>query len=163
MKGMAEATGRYLMFLDDDDVYRRGAFRHVREAVRANPRRVVIFRMKCHDHVLWERPVVEEGQVGTPMFVVPNVPGALGSWLTGRIASDYTFISDTVQLLGEPIWDRQVICTVKPLIWRDPMPWLRVRWDFWRARVAIRTRLRRLRSRLRASPKQRAAFHGRGR
>src|SRR5579862_6289083 len=136
MLGMVEARGDYLMFMDDDDVYRRRAFTHVRRAVAADPGRVILFRMRRYDAVFWQRPVIERGQVATPQFVVPNMPGNLGSWLTGREASDYSFIRETVGLLGEPVWNRKVICVVRPLQLRRPMPWIRIRCHHGRTKIA---------------------------
>ena len=87
----------------------------MRRATDENPGRVILFRMRRYDGVLWQRPVIEEGQLGTPQFVVPNVPHKLGSWLTGDVASDFNFIRGTIQLQGEPVWDPRVICTTRPL------------------------------------------------
>jgi glycosyltransferase involved in cell wall biosynthesis len=147
MEGMRRATGDYLLFIDDDDVYRRGAFRHIRRATRHHPGRILIFRMKQFDTVLWDEPQLEVGKVGSPQMVVPNVADKLGSWMANdRYASDFDFISETVSLQGEPVWDRRVIATIRPLDWRNPRPWLepRLNWHRWRAKLAIRTRLRRL-------------------
>ena len=96
MAGMEKAIGHYLIFIDDDDVPKRGAFRAIREAVQAHPGRVILFRMKYLDGtMLWRVPQVVERNVSTPQIVVPNVPGKLGSWLTqNRYASDFDFIRE---------------------------------------------------------------------
>lgn len=140
-----EARGAYVLFMDDDDVYRRNAFRHIRRAIRHQPGRVIIFRMKRYDGVLWQRPELEEGQVSTQQFLVPNVPGKLGSWVTNeRYASDFDFISETIALQGPPVWDSHVIATVEPLDWHRPGPWFRMRRDHWRVKLALRSRVRRV-------------------
>ena len=144
-EGINQATGDYLLFIDDDDVYRRDAFRSLRQATSDSPDRIVIFRMKRFDGTLWQRPVIEYGQVATPQFVVPNLAGKIGSWLTqDRYESDFDFIGETIELQGEPIWDEHVISTIEPFDWRHPGPWVRVRRDNWRVSLRIRTRLRRL-------------------
>lgn len=145
MEAIKQATGDYLLFMDDDDVYRRSAFRHLRRATLRHPGRVIIFRMKRYDSILWQRQDLQEGQVSTQQFVVPNLPGKIGSWVTNeRYASDFDFISETVALQGPPVWDSHVIVTVEPLDWMNPRPWIRLRWDHWRVRLALRTRLRRV-------------------
>lgn len=143
MEGIRHASGDYLLFMDDDDVYRRGAFRRVRQATSEHPDRVIIFRMRRFSGLQWRRPAIEPGEVSSQQYVVPNVPGKVGSWLTNdRYESDLDFISETVALQGDPVWNRRVITTIEPLDWRDPGPWVRVRRDSWRAWLRIRTRLR---------------------
>jgi len=149
-EAIKHAKGAYLLFMDDDDVYHRDAFRQIRHAIRRHPDRVIIFRMKRFDRVLWQRPQIEEGQVSTVQFVVPNLPDKVGSWVTNeRYASDFDFISETVELQGAPVWDTKVIVTVEPLDLTDPAPWLRLRRDHWRVKLALRTRLRRVLRRVR--------------
>ena len=144
MEGIKHATGDYLLFMDDDDVYRRNAFNHIRRATRQHPGRVIIFRMKRVDTILWQRPQMEEGQVGTAQFIVPNLPGKLGSWVTNeRYESDFDFISETVALQGQPVFDKHVIATISPIDWRNARPWL-LSANQWRIKLAIRTRLCRL-------------------
>ena len=60
-RGIVQARGEYLLFMDDDDVYRRRAFQYIRRAVEENPGRVILFRMRRYDGVLWQRAVIEEG------------------------------------------------------------------------------------------------------
>ena len=38
MEGVKQATGDYLLFMDDDDVYRRDAFRSLRQATNDRPK-----------------------------------------------------------------------------------------------------------------------------
>ena len=122
MEGIKHAIGDYLLFMDDDDVY-VAAFRSLRQATSDSPNRVVIFRMKKFDGTRWRRPVIEYGQVATPQFVVPNLAGKIGSWLTNnRYESDLDFIGETIEFQGEPVWDERVISTIEPLDWRHPGP-----------------------------------------
>lgn len=117
MVGIDHARGRYLCFIDDDDVTKRGAFRIIREAVQAHPDRIILFRMKyLRGTILWREPRLAHGNVSTQQIVVPNLPGKVGSWLTqDRRDSDFDFIRECVELQGEPVWRPEVIALVAPL------------------------------------------------
>lgn len=114
MRGMAQATSTHLAFLDDDDVYTPGAV----ETMRAHANDVpVIFRMDDPLHgILWRDPVLRHANVGTPMFLVPNVPDKLGVWapfLHGH-DGDFPFISGCVEKMGAPVWREEVVAVVRP-------------------------------------------------
>lgn len=115
--GIGLTRGRYLLFIDDDDVHTRHAFRHLRAAVARWPGQIVIFQMRRDGRVLWRRRELAVENVGTPMFVVPNSAGKLGSWVaTGeRYESDIDFIRGCVALQGEPVWVHRVIALAPPL------------------------------------------------
>jgi glycosyltransferase involved in cell wall biosynthesis len=108
---LALARGEYLLFIDDDDGHTLRAFRHIRKAVRSAPGRIVIFRMRRHGEIYWKQPILEEGNVGTPEFLIPNIPGRLGSWVDSgeRYQADFDFLSGCVRLQGDPIWNHRVI------------------------------------------------------
>ena len=110
IRGMREATGTHLAFMDDDDVYTRAAGAAIRGAVTAQPDRVHVFRMRNRDKV-YSGPV-ESGKIGTPMFVVPREP--VGTW-TGRYGEDIDFISETMRLRGdEPVFHPEIIASIRP-------------------------------------------------
>lgn len=116
-RGMAQAAGSHLAFLDDDDVYAPGAIRLMREAACDQP---VIFRMDDPMHgVIWQVPRLAFGNVGTPMFLVPNQPDQLGVWAPHAPGmpcpgGDYTFIKGTCDRMGDPVWRDEVIAIVRP-------------------------------------------------
>lgn len=115
--GMLLAKGTHLAFMDDDDVYEPDALRLMRIGAAVNPGRPVIFRMQ-HPRLdpVWREPILEYGNVGTPMFVVPNQQEQLGEWgpyLHGA-GGDYAFIRGCVDRIGEPVWRPEVIATVRP-------------------------------------------------
>src|SRR5215471_12210566 len=73
MAGIEHAKGRYLVFMDDDDLTNRGAFDAMRAAIRSNPDRILLFRMRYLDgKTLWRDEMIEQGNVSTQQVVVPN-------------------------------------------------------------------------------------------
>jgi glycosyltransferase involved in cell wall biosynthesis len=133
MEGISRAAGDYLVFIDDDDVHRRGAFRNLRKAVARHPGRIIIFRMNRNGEILWRLPEICLENLGTPQILVPNLPDKLGSWVSpDRYESDFDFLNQCVELQGPPIWDDSVIALAPPLV-------LRVR-----KRLVLRNRVRRL-------------------
>lgn len=142
---MHRAAGSHLLFMDDDDVYVRGAFATMRRFADENPGRIGIFRM---EHTTgpkrWRVPRLENRNVSTQIFLVPNVPGKLGFWEhRGTIHGDFNFIEETARIQGEPIFVDEVTVRVRPI--RNPVQRLYVR---ARYRAALGTRLRGLRARL---------------
>jgi hypothetical protein len=105
------------MFMDDDDIYA--------PVVRRDPAHIeghftgdtpVIFQMSQgvdNCRVWWETPVLKHGNVGTPMFAVPNIPEKLGVWPSQR-SGDYEFIARTCENMGEPRFVKQIIALIRP-------------------------------------------------
>lgn len=118
--GVRYADKTHMVFIDDDDVYTEGALELFREAACDRP---VIFRMQ-HPYlgVVWSDPVLRFGNVGTPMFVVPNKKMKLGEWkahtvMDGKpVGGDYEFIRGTIENLGEPIWREEIVAIVNPTL-----------------------------------------------
>ena len=115
--GIQRATGTHLAFMDDDDEYTPGAIALMRNAAADVP---VIFRMDHYSHgVLWRDREIRFGNVSTQMYVVPNDPARLGTWephIPGlpEPGGDYTFIAETCEKMGEPIWREEIIATLRP-------------------------------------------------
>jgi glycosyltransferase involved in cell wall biosynthesis len=78
--GMAAAKGKYLAFMDDDDVYLPGALDAMRRAIAEHEGRLFIFRMMYRLSLLWAEPRIAPGNVSTQMYVFPNIPSKLGVW-----------------------------------------------------------------------------------
>jgi len=116
-RGMAQATGTHIVFMDDDDVFLPGAFDLFREHACDVP---VIFRMDHYAHgILWREPVLEFGNVSTQMFMVPNVPEKFGVWaphMPGfqEPGGDYTFLAGCVEKMGGPVWREEVVAKLRP-------------------------------------------------
>jgi len=144
-EGMPRAAGTHLLFMDDDDVYVRGALAKMRRFADENPGRIGIFRMEYTvGPKRWQVPELRNRNVSTQIFCVPNVPGKLGVWEhRGTVHGDYTFIEETARLQGEPVFVDEVTVRVRPV--RNPLKVLYIR---ARYHARLGTRLRTLRARL---------------
>jgi hypothetical protein len=101
--GMSYARGTHIMFLDDDDAYLPKAFDTVRKYLEVRPRSIHMFRMiDLNGALIWGTPEFKQGNVGTPMIVVPNLPERLGRWGT-RYEGDFDFMESTRKLSDEPV------------------------------------------------------------
>jgi glycosyltransferase involved in cell wall biosynthesis len=114
-RAMLKAEGSHLLFIDDDDVYTDGALAVIRDAVGREPDRVHVFQMRYSDgRLLWDTPSVYCGNVGSPMFCVPNQPGRLGSW-GDTYEGDFNFLHTTLQLRGDlPVFHQHVVALIRP-------------------------------------------------
>lgn len=121
--GIGLAMGSHLAFMDDDDVYRPGAFDLMRDAACSLP---VIFRMDHYSHgILWRLPVMNFGNVSTQMYLVPNESDLLGTWephVPGlpEPGGDYTFIKETSERMGGVLWCEEITAVLRPDV---PRPW----------------------------------------
>lgn len=119
----AIATGDVLCYIDDDDRHVDGALKIIAERAAAHPGHPLVFCMqyRTFDRVLWtgdsrnkgKPPERFRGFVGTPMFVIPNVPAKLGRWGPANYA-DADFIDSTLAKgWSDTIWLRDIIATVR--------------------------------------------------
>jgi len=123
-RGMREATGSHILFMDDDDVYLPDAFARIRSALRLAPNRPHLFQLHREPigDVLWKDAAVRVANVSTQMFVTPNDPNRLGVWGT-RYEGDYDFINSTCAMYPEgPVFVPQTIATWRPGALRAPSP-----------------------------------------
>lgn len=119
--GMKHAAGRWLAFIDDDDLYTPQAFLAFRSAIARNTSyflrpRPTIFRMTYDwkDCILWNERQVALCNVGTPMILTPNDPTKLAIWPHKR-TGDFDFIRETVAAFGGCDFDETIVCTVRRL------------------------------------------------
>lgn len=115
-RGMLQATGDWLLFMDDDDIYLPEAFQRIREALRREPGRPHLFGMTSGQG--WRLPqyghVVKVTNVSTQMFVCPNVKEKLGEWGPRR-CGDYDFIASTLAYYPQgPVWHDEPIAVWRP-------------------------------------------------
>lgn len=117
-EGMARASGTGIVFGDDDDVFAPGAIGLFKEALRHNPDRPTIFKMRYHHGAeLWKTEWLAFGNVGTPMFVVPNIPEKLGEWRPhsgSDTGGDFMFLQGCCQKMGDPVWRPEVVALIRP-------------------------------------------------
>lgn len=112
-----------------------GQLRRVRYHVRRNPGLLLMFRMiKPDGETVWrsekqwgQAEPIANGNVGTPMFVVPNDPGRLGEWGEAR-GGDWVFIRSTLDRWprGSIVQVDDTICVCSPDSGR--LGWRRRRW-----------------------------------
>lgn len=115
---MTQARGRYLAHIDDDDVYAPNHRAIMAAALKQAPGRPHIFRMQYRNgDQLWRRKIVEVGNVGTPMSLVPNLPtqrGRFGSFYGG----DITYLESYAALAGyaseDFVWNEDVTVLIRP-------------------------------------------------
>jgi hypothetical protein len=115
-RGMDEAAGDYLLFMDDDDIFTPQAFATIRAILRERPDRPHLFRMRyaADGRLLWARPELRPGNVSTQMMVYPNRPDLL-RW-DSKHGHDFRFIFNN-QALWPPdslVWRDEVIAVIRP-------------------------------------------------
>jgi len=117
-KTIPRCAGSHIWFMDDDDVAAEGALEAIRSQVGEQPDLIHVFRMRYADgYVLWGEPNLHLGNVGTPMMVVPNVPGKIGRWdlKADGGCNDFYFLEQTVGLQGGPVvWHEQIVAEIRP-------------------------------------------------
>lgn len=110
--GITQATGDYLIFIDDDDCFPDGALQTIRAAADAQPvPRPLLFQFysRRHGRTLPPRHEVRESAIGGHAMVVPNIPEQLGRWAC-RYAGDFDWIVSTLALWPDgPAWYDDVI------------------------------------------------------
>jgi len=94
--GMAHASGRWLMFSQDDNVLVPGALDRIRRVIARQPHpRPLLFQVdNWAAGVVWKEPVLAERNVDADCIVVPADPERLGTW-GERFNGDFDFIADT--------------------------------------------------------------------
>lgn len=114
--GIAQATGEYLVFIDDDDVFARGALAAIRRAIGEQPQpRPLMFKFFAArlGRTLPETHAVVESAIGGHCLVAPNAPGRLGQW-SCRYGGDFDWIVSTLACWPEgPAWYDDVIALAR--------------------------------------------------
>lgn len=103
------ARGQYIAHIDDDDTYVPGTRSLMEDAVRTHPGHPVLFKMRFPNGItLWQEPVIRCGNVGTPMFLMPNRPTMLGQW-GSFIGGDCQFLETSKWKDEDYVWREEVI------------------------------------------------------
>lgn len=114
---MRTANAAWILAMDDDDEYKPGALKTIREALKNGPKVPHIFRMDNDPVVghVWKIPQMTCGNVSTICFACPNDPEKLGIY-TNRYGGDFDFIEKTCSFYPTgPVWREEFIATVRPL------------------------------------------------
>jgi hypothetical protein len=86
--------GDFILHGDDDDVYIRGSFKKIREAIDVSDKQSIIFFRIIgdyrHDDFVWKDPSLRHGNIGTPCGLIPNIPDKMGNWEC-RYGGDFSF------------------------------------------------------------------------
>lgn len=119
--GMSIANGEWLMFTQDDNIYSPNAFEVVRNAINKNYPRPLLFKiMTWQAGIVWNVPILREGDIDADCIVIPNVPEKLSKW-SYRYNGDADFIMSTCELWDNDIaWRPEIIATALPNIERHP-------------------------------------------
>lgn len=100
---------RYFANLDDDDVFAPGHRQLMADAIAQHPDQPTIFRMMYpNGYTLWDRPELKFGNVGTPMMLMPNTPGRVGTWGSFN-GGDFHFLITSGWQPEEYLWRSDVI------------------------------------------------------
>ncbi len=117
--GMWMAQGTHLLFIDDDDRYTLGALDFIRDHVKEAPDDVHVHKMRARGKrfsftTLWQEQRVFLGNIGTPMFCVPNVPEKVGRWPMNQYCCDIAFLEDTLRRRGSGFvhWHDDVVADI---------------------------------------------------
>ena len=119
---LPQATGDYVVHLDDDDICAPLGLVAIRTAIQSAPGSLFLFRMVYPDgRTFWNDHEVRMGNVGTGIFVHPTgIPlGRFGPTHEG----DYGFVSETIQLNPDRLvqWRDEVIALIRPhTTWSNP-------------------------------------------
>lgn len=103
------ARCQYIAHIDDDDVYVPGTRALMQDAIKNNPGRPTIFRMRYPNGItLWAEPAVRCGNVGTPMMLIPNRPTMMGTW-GSFVGGDCHFLETSKWKPEDYAWRPEVV------------------------------------------------------
>lgn len=110
-KAMARATGDYLAFIDDDDMYAPGARKIMEQAIKENTNNSpILFRIKYpNGQIIWKQKSVVPGNISTQMILVPNKKDMLYHWKDGRNMADFIFVDHWKWPKDQIIWRQEII------------------------------------------------------
>jgi hypothetical protein len=103
------AEGNYIAHIDDDDTYAPGTRKLMAEAIREAQGKPIMFRMRFPNGItLWEDKTIRCGNLGTPMFLLPNEQHRFGTW-EPFVGGDCKFLEQCGWTADEFLWRPEVI------------------------------------------------------
>lgn len=103
------AKGKYIAHIDDDDVFAHGTRTSMGDAISKANGSPILFRMRFPNGItLWREKKIECGNVGTPMFLIPNEPEKLGVWKS-FLGGDCAFLESCGWSPDEYVWRPEII------------------------------------------------------
>jgi hypothetical protein len=116
--GVMLARGRYISFVDDDDVLEPRAVEQILNAIaELTELRPLLFRFQPPPgHILWDERHLAAYHISGQCLVVPNVPSRMGHW-DATYLGDFAFIRSTIDRWGGDaaiVWREELIARSKP-------------------------------------------------
>jgi len=113
--------GDFILHGDDDDIYIKGSFKKIREAIDASDKQSIIFFKIILDYryndFVWKDPSLKLGNIGTPCGLIPNIPDKMGNW-EYRYGGDFSFYASCK---FNHIFCEEKIYVVNPLVTNYPL------------------------------------------
>lgn len=111
-RAIAAATGDWICFMDDDDVFTDDAEEILHRCLQQSAPWHV-FSMRYDNERVLVASEVKGGMIGSPMIVVPNRDD-LPLWSDYKgYMGDYFFALSCKRLYGEPLFHREVIASIR--------------------------------------------------
>lgn len=108
-RAIKRAKGKYLSFMDDDDVFVKGHRKIMEKAIKESPDKPILFRIEYpNGTILWDKKEVVPGNISTQMILVPNESDKLYHWQDGRNMADFIFVDNWKW--KEIVWREEIIC-----------------------------------------------------
>ena len=108
----------YVHHGDDDDQYAEAVMFRVRNDLRDNFGKLLLYKFRNSDGIVWTRPEFYFGNLGTPSGMIPNNPDIMGEWgLYG--GGDFQFYEETRDKIGieNIIWKDLIIYKIRPHVY----------------------------------------------
>jgi glycosyltransferase involved in cell wall biosynthesis len=116
-----KATGDYLVFMDEDDIFTENAFLNIKKHIRENRGKPLLFRFETFGRmVLWQfQGDIGLGRTGGHQTVFPNIPDKLGRWVPENdYCADWSYVNSTLALypngLNDVIYCDYIIADARP-------------------------------------------------
>jgi glycosyltransferase involved in cell wall biosynthesis len=110
--GISLATGDFIVFADDDDIWLPMTRRIIEHDVRKPVPH--FFKMRDPNGLnIWVMPELTQGNVGGPMAVFPNIPSMIGSY-SDRYEGDYDFFRSWKWTDDQLVWIPKLIYVCRP-------------------------------------------------